>query len=272
MKNEKIIPTDNTAEIPVPDTGASAVGTAPPLKYADRLSKAYPDKEYKTQDEHDAGLDTYMNDLEGYKERGKAANKKLIALFEAEPAVGDVVRDMMNGATFREALAKHISPDDITAIEGDPDYEGWNKNKNDREANLEKRKADQDNYAKNITISEQAVTSFVEKKGLSPEQADEFFEKFDSMLSDIDTGLITEEHLESIMKAFSYDTDMSDANEQGKIAGRNENIIAKKATPGMNGDGLPRPTRSAQEQAAPNVAPNYMDNLVNKTRSKDVFA
>lgn len=252
-------------ETPIPEPPAKH-------KYADRLSKAYPGKEFKSDEEHETGMDDYLKELEGYKDRGQSANKKLIALFEAEPQIGDIVRDCINGATFREALARHLDAKDLEAIEGDPDYEGWSKNKTERETKLAERNKFQEDYAKNISTSEQAVTAYVEKKGLSPEEADAFFGKFDEMLDNVSKGIITEDHLDAWMKALNYDSDVVTATEQGKVAGRNENIVAKKSAATTSGDGLPRPSRSAQEADQPAAAPGYMDSLVAKTKKRDQFA
>jgi hypothetical protein len=264
--------TETTPEVtPEEVTPEEAV---PPAKhkYADRLSQAFPEREFKTDEEHDAGMDELLTDLTGYKDKGQSTNKKLIAMFEAEPQVGEIVRDCINGATFREALARHVSPDDITAVEGDPDFEGWSKNKTAREEGQASKQKFADDYAKNISTSEQAVTAYVEKQGLSPEDADAFFGKFDEMLDNVSKGIITEANLDAWMKALNYDSDVIAATEEGKIAGRNENIVAKKEAPAVAGDGLPRPTRTSQEedQAAP--APNYMESLVNKTKKRDQFA
>lgn len=277
MADEKKINTDTPVDetpIPaaVPEETPPAEEAAVKHKYDDRLAKAYPDKKFATDEQRDAAMEEHLNDLEGYKEKGQVSNKKLIELFEREPAAGDVVRDCINGMTFREALARHLDPADLTAIEGDPDYEGMAKNKTEFAEKSAKNKEFQDTYAKNISTSEQAVTAFVEKKGMDEAAADAFFQKFDGMLDDIKNGKITEAHLEEIAKAFSYDTDVVAATEQGKIAGRNENIVAKKEATTATGDGLPRPTRSAQEPEPAKHAPNYMDEMVAKTKKKDAFA
>ena len=276
MEDEKEVKPalENEAQAPVEGVETPEVAPETPTKhkYADRLSKAYPDRKFESDEDHDTGMDEYLKDLESYKEKGKIASKKLVDLFESEPQVGEVVRDMLNGATFREALARHISKDDLEAIEGDPDYEGWSKNKATREEGVAKRKQFEEEYSQNISTSEQAITSFVEKKGYTEQQADEFFAKFDSMLDDFNKGKITEDHLESIMKAFNYDTDVVSATDQGRIAGRNENIVAQKSAAPTQGDGIPRPNKAADEVAQEPAKPNYMSDLVDRTRKKDVFA
>lgn len=267
-----------TATDDIPSGEVTPEGTPPAEeavakhKYADRLAKAYPGREFKSDEEHEAGMEEHMTELEGYMEKGKSSNSKLIAMFEAEPQIGEIVRDCINGSSFREALARHVSPEDLTAIEGDPDYEGWNKNKTERESKVAEKNKFQEDYEKNIGTSEQAITAYVEKQGLTEEQADAFFQKFDDMLDNVNKGIITEQHLEAWMKALNYDTDVIVATEQGKIAGRNEKIVATKETAKKEGDGMPRPNNASQEPEPEKQVPNYMDELVRKTKSRDVFA
>lgn len=241
-------------------------------KYSDRLAKAYPDREFKSDEEHDAGMEELLDDLTNYKDKGQSTNKKLIAMIEAEPQVGEIMRDCINGATFREALARHVSPEDLIAVEGDPDYEGWSKNKTAREENVASKQKFADEYAKNISTSEQAITAYVEKQGLDETQADAFFQKFDDMLDNINKGIITEEHLDAWMKALNYDSDVIAATEQGKVAGRNENIVATKEASTKTGDGIPRPNRSSGDESETTPTPTYMDDLVKKTKQRDQFA
>ena len=205
-------------------------------------------------------------------EIGKSTNNKLISMFEAEPQGGEIVRDCINGCSFREALARHVSPEDLTAVEGDPDYEGWSKNKADREAGVADKQKFADEYAKNIGTSEQAITAYVEKQGLDEAQADAFFQKFDDMLDNINKGIITEEHLDAWMKALNYDSDVVAATEQGRTAGRNENIVAKKETAAKTGDGIPRTMQNSSEANPAQADLGYMDKLVNHTKKRDQFA
>ena len=81
-KEEKEVIQDETAapavEEAISETGAGeALTTAPEEvdekpkhKYADRLSKAFPDREYASDDEYDSAMEEYLTGLEGYKERG----------------------------------------------------------------------------------------------------------------------------------------------------------------------------------------------------------
>jgi len=260
-------PEAQEGEALVPEEGIPAEETSK-NKYAERLARAFPDREFKSDEDYDKGMEEYLDELEGYKERGTMANQKLIALFESEPQVGDVVRDMINGATFREALARHMSPEDLTAVEGDPDFEGWNKNKAIREESLNKRKAKQEEYAKNLEFSQQAIEEFAKENDMDDESAGKFLARFDSMLADINSGKISKDVLMTIKKAWDYDNDITTAREQGELAGKNKNIVAQKEAAKPKGDGLPKIGGSSVAPQANKPEPNYIDGLLERTSKR----
>lgn len=248
------------------ETSAETPAPAPAHRYADRLTKAYPDRKFEKPEDYDSGMDEYLTGLEGYKEKGQALNTKLLALFEAEPQVGEVIRDMINGASFREALARHISPEDLTAIEGDPDYEGWSKNKASREETATKRRQFETDYANNLKLSQADIEKFAEENGLDEKGVGELLESIDNMLADFHQGKITKDALSRMLKAFRYEEDIKNAEETGAIKGRNEQIVAKKAEENTDGDGLPRPSKTVTPPVAtPKKSPlQGLEDYVNK--------
>jgi hypothetical protein len=270
-KEEKVITPEAVVSQETEVTPTPEVAPAPVNRYADRLSKAYPDRKFESPEDYDTGMDEYLGSLEEYKTRGQDANKKLLALFDAEPQVGEIVRDMISGATFREALARHISPEDIVAIEGDPDYEGWSKNKAAREESIGKRRKFEDEYANNLNVSQAEMEAWAEENGLEETKVQELLEKIDGMLSDFNNGRITKEALSRLNKAFTYDTDLAKAKEDGEIAGRNQAIVAKKEVAPTEGDGLPRPTKAGDSPDKPATAPNYMDELAARVKKRQVM-
>lgn len=258
---------------PVTDETAPAEEAAvpPTRKHADRLAKAFPDRKIESDEDYDAALDEHLTGLESYKERGTSMNQKLIALFEAEPQVGEVVRDMINGATFREALALHLSPEDLKAVEGDPDYEGWTKNKTAREEKAAKARKFEEDYANNLDMSQKAIEEFAAENNMEEQDAAEFLSKLDQFIADANNGNISKESLSLFKKALNYDNDLATASSKAEIAGRNQNIVAKKEDVTASGDGLPRPANSSETPDLPKSEPSYMDGLVDKVQRRKVL-
>lgn len=240
-------------------------------RFAEKLSKAYPDRKFEKPEDFDAGLDEYLGELEEYRERGQMANQKLISVFESEPAVGDLVRDIMNGATVREALARNFSPDDLVPEEGDPDYEGWNKRKTEREENLRKQRERQEEYNKNLEFSTQAIETFAQENNMDEDAASKFLQRMDAMLADINQGKISKEFLLTLKKAWNYDNDLAKAKEAGTVAGRNASIIAKKEAEKPVGDGIPKVANTSEIPEGQKAKPDYLGSLVDRVTSRDVW-
>jgi hypothetical protein len=208
-------------------------------RYHERLAKEYPDRKLETDEDYENTHEEYVKNLEGYRERGTVANQKLIALFEAEPQIADVVSAMINGATMRSALARHMDLKDLVPEEGDPDYSDYEKNNKDRLARLEKVDQFNREFNENVNFSTKAIEEFTEENNLKPEEAEKFLTDFDNILKEIYRGKITKETLTKIMRAVKHDEAVQAAKEEGEIKGKNEAIKAEKEKEKKPDDGIP---------------------------------
>lgn len=244
----------------------------PPHKYHERLTKAFPDRTFEKDEDYDAAMDEHLTSLEDYREKGKKANQKLLALFESEPAVGEMVRDMMAGASFREAAARHFSADDFTPTEGDPDYEGWTKNKTEREEKMNKRREFEKTYAANLEAAGKELEAFAKEHNLDAKATDEFLESMEKMLADFNNGKMTKDTFRLMRRAMTYDKDIEDAREEGRIAGRNEKIVAQREKePDQAGDGLPRPSKSPDSPDGGPGKGGYFEGLRDRMKDRGII-
>ncbi len=257
------------SELP-PETPAEEAPVAK-HKYADRLSQAFPDRKFEKDEDYEAAMDEHLSGLETYKERGQIANEQLLNMFESEPEVAGVVRDMIAGATFREALAKYISPEDIMAIEGDPDFEGWSKNKAAREESKAKRMKMEEEYSNNLNLSQQEIQAFAQENNVDEGAVGELIDKIDGILQDFQAGRITRQHLAMMNKALNFDSAVADAATTGEIAGRNQKIVAEKGTIKEKGDGMPVLASGNEMIEKKTPAPSYFDDLYERTRKNKVL-
>jgi hypothetical protein len=244
----------------------------PPHKYHERLTKAFPDRTFEKDEDYDAAMDEYLTSLEDYREKGKKANQKLLALFESEPAVGEMVRDMMAGASFREAAARHFSADDFTPTEGDPDYEGWTKNKTEREEKMNKRREFEKTYAANLEAAGKELEAFAKEHNLDAKATDEFLTSIEKVLEDFNNGKMTKDTFRLMRRAMTYDKDIEDAREEGRIAGRNEKIVAQREKePEQTGDGLPRPSKSPDSPDGGKNKGGYFEGLRDRMKDRGII-
>jgi hypothetical protein len=244
----------------------------PPHKYHERLTKAFPDRKFEKDEDYDSAMDEHLTSLEDYREKGKKANQKLLALFESEPSVGEMVRDMMSGASFREAVARHFSAEDFTPIEGDPDYEGWTKNKTEREEKMNKRREFEKNYAANLETAGKELEAFAKEHNLDEKATDEFLESMEKMLENFNNGKITKDTLTLMRRAMTYDQDIKDALEQGRVAGRNEKIVAQReGETGQTGDGIPKLGKSAESPDEGDHKGGYFEGLRDRMKDRGII-
>ncbi len=245
----------------------------PPHKYHERLTKAFPDRKFEKDEDYDSAMDEHLTSLEDYREKGKKANQKLLAVFESVPEAGEMVRDLMAGATFREAVARHFSAEDFTPTEGDPDYEGWTKNKTEREEKMNKRREFEKNYAANLEAAGKELEAFAKEHNLDEKATDEFLESMEKTLEDFNNGKITKDTLRLMRRAMTYDQDIKDAREEGRIAGRNEKITAQREKePDQTGDGIPKLGKSPDSPDDVNHKGGYFEGLRDRMKDRGIIA
>lgn len=197
------------------------------------------DDEEEKDDDEESELKTKLKELEEYREKNVKANKAIIEAFEAEPVVAEILKDIVNGLTIRQAFAKYFDPSDLEVEEGDPDEEDVKKIKEERA----KAKKERDDYLakidENRKFSEQTVKEFAKEKGLEKEAAKDFYKKVDDFLIDIYDGKLTKEFFTAMKKAFDFDAEIEAAKKAAEVKARNEKIEIKKQKKAAEKDGLP---------------------------------
>lgn len=174
-------------------------------------------------------------------------NNSLAEVVDDEPEFGMVLNDILKGSKVATAFARHYGPDSFSEpVEGDPDFEEFGKYKQERAERHKKKQERQKSLKANEEVSMQEITSYMEEKGLTPEQAQDFFTQADEFFTDIFDGKITKDHLAMLEKAFGYEDAVAEAEETGKVAGRNEKIVEEKVKkpttsgmPEINEGGMP---------------------------------
>lgn len=240
-------------------------------RHHDKLTQLFPDRKFEKDEDYDSAIDEHITGLETYKKRGTEANKKLIAVFDSNPEVGSLVRDMIEGATFREALARHVDPADLSPIEGDPDYEGWTKNKTEREAKLAKRREAEAQRERDLAESQAVIDAFAKENNMDDATAESFLKKVDEMVGAITSGKVSKEALIAMQRAFNYENDITKAREEGSLSERNKKIVAEREKPEKKGDGIPRPTVTGAQQEVVQREPTHIDRILDHENKKRVL-
>jgi hypothetical protein len=187
-----------------------------------------------------------IKELEQKQEKTKEANKAIIEAFEAEPVVAEIMKDIVQGLTIRQAFNKYFDPSDLTVEDGDPDEEDIKKLVKERE----KAKKEREDYFKtldeNKKQSEDAVNKFVAEYKLNETDAADFFNKVDKHLMDAYNGKLTKEFFDLMKKGFEYDQKIEAERKAAEIKARNEKIEIEKDKKKTDGDGLPKPAAKTE--------------------------
>ncbi len=242
-----------------------------PYRWAERLAKEFPDRKYESDDDYDKAMDEHLDNLEGYRERGKVANQKLISIFQSEPAVGSFMRDVMDGSSVRAALARHFDPSELVPQEGDDDHEAWLKNKTDREERMTKKQKRDADYEANTKATNQAIEEFVTENKWDDAAAGDFLGYVDQVISDIMGGKLTKDTLMMFKRARDYAADMQRAADEAKIAGRNEKIVAEREAEEPKGDGLPKLSSTTPKPEPPKKPQQWIDGLLETKKARTVI-
>lgn len=235
-ENEKIIET-GVVEAEAPKLPA----------FKERLKKRYADREFNTDEDWDnAAEEAYAEDEETirvFKDNSSIIDEILASDKDLANIVADIIA---NHIPFRAAIAKRFAPEDLVAKEGDADYEYYQKSYEERVANGKELQRISQERLKNEDEAYDNIDAFCEKKGYDDNEKREFIGFINEFFNSLAMRKITPETLQTLDNARHYDEDMASAEEEGFVAGKNENIAAKRAVEKekATADGVPAP-RSA---------------------------
>ena len=173
-----------------------------------RIKGAYPDEEFADDEAFYSKAMEQLDNLEQYRNSNIEANKLLMEVFNAEPVIIQVLEDVGKGASFREAISRYFSPEELTPMEGDPDYEGWTKNAEARSKRLADNEIANKTRAENSEFTMKEIQAFAKENNIPNDQAEEVLTRIGEVLDEIYTGKITKTFLNSMLRAFNYDNDV----------------------------------------------------------------
>ena len=187
--------------------------------------------------------------------------EKLMVAIENDPDFGAALDEIFKGGTARTAIARAYGPDAFSAVEGDPDYDQMTEAFNQGRDKLSKKREAAETLRKNQEMSMKEIESWLEEKGYGEDEVIARLKLMTEIKDDFLNDKLTKKHLDILDKAMDYDTAVQQAEEAGKVAGRNENIVSQKQREKLSTDGLPQLTSQAPP-AAPQRKKGLLESLV----------
>lgn len=226
------------------ETGVEVEETPKLPAYRERIKKRYADREFSSDEDWDnAAEEAFAEDEETinvFKDNNKIIDEVIASDKDLAAIIADIVA---NHIPFRAAVAKRFSPEDLVAKEGDEDYEYYQKSYEERVATGKEIQRIAQERLKNEDEAYDNIDKFCEEKGYSDEDKKEFIKFINEFYNSLSMRKITPEVLKTLDNARHYEDDMASAEENGFVAGKNENIAAKRAAEKSKtvADGVPVP-------------------------------
>lgn len=222
------------------------VAEAPKMPaYRERIKKRYADREFNSDEDWDNAVEEAFAEDEASINVFKDNNKLIDEVIASDKDLAAIIADIVaNRIPFRAAIAKRFSPEDLIAKEGDEDYDYYQKSYEERVATGKEIQRIAQERLKNEDEAYDNIDAFCEKKGYSDEDKKEFIGFINEFYNSLSMRKITPEILQTIDNARHYEEDMASAEETGFVAGKNENIAAKRAADKNKAvaDGVPVPS------------------------------
>lgn len=224
----------------------------------DYIRKQYKEEQFDDDDKVDRKAYRHIKDLEGYRDKNREANKKVMTLFAAHPELVGALRDMDEGADFAEALALNLSPEQrkalreqVLADDYKPQKETWQQKKVEREQKFQERQKWTESYTQNRKISADNLKAFAAENKLDQSGMESLAKFADAALADVYNGKVSKQFLSAMFKAMSADTEIAKAAQVAEVKGRNAAAGEKAAKLDPVGDGLPDLGKGGETKDAP---------------------
>lgn len=191
----------------------------------ERLRKKYPGKKFEDDEEIYGQIsddyDQYEHDLDDYRGREKALGD----MFSADPRSAQFLADMHNGQDPVLGLVKNFGIE-IKDVLDNPEMQDKiaEANKEYVERVAKSKQLDEE-YEKNMEVSLETLRQFQEERGMSDEQIDAVADAMLTVVKDGVMGKFSRETLEMFVNAINHDSDVANASEEGRVAGRNAKIV-----------------------------------------------
>ncbi len=206
-------------------------------------AEVFPDRQFESDAEAIEAIREFTSAAREFEAKTAERDKKLLDVFNATPELVQLIRMINEGASLVQALPHVVNVDELAPIEGDPDWDSWNKAKTDRSERMAEQEKAKAQVAENLNMTVQEMENFAKAEGMSPEEAAEFFDSVDKLMENTAKGKLTTDDFSRLKKGMFYDRDVKDVAETSEIKGRNtaiEEKISKEES--KKGDGLPEVT------------------------------
>lgn len=153
---------------------------------------------------------------------------KVYDMAQSDDLAAATMFDLVNTGSLIKAIARNYDPEEKQALVEELEDSSYDEDRQMYQDKMNGQKEYSERMAVNMAASQMGAQEFVDEVGATDKDIEEFKPFVDSFFSDIEDRKLTKKHWLAIWKAFKYDSDVTEAEENGKVMGRNEKIVAEK--------------------------------------------
>lgn len=154
---------------------------------------------------------------------------KLYDVALAAPEAASFLSDLLDTGSPVKALVRNYDPQEIQAALEDGQSGDHSADMQMHTDRVESAKTRQGELDENKKASEITAQAFMDKYEPTEEDVSGFTVFYDNLLKDAVNNKMTVEHWESMWQAYKYTDDVTEAEDNGRVIGRNEKIVTQKA-------------------------------------------
>ena len=203
----------------------------------ERISRQYPTRQVDSDDELFDALEEYDTLLNERYERLADDQSRLCKLFMANPKMGAFISDVIGGEDALIACVRYFGKDVLDCAEDEGRMAELRKANDEYLSRMARFNELESQMRENLEKSSRCMKRFKSSKGMSDEEFEGFLDRVYHLCNHVFMGELNDEVLELLFKGLYYDRDLSCAERDAEVRGRNERITFEKRERG--GDSLP---------------------------------
>ncbi len=204
---------------------------------AKRMLEQYPSLQV---DDDDALFDA-LEEYDAYRtaryERLADDQGKLCNLFMSNPRIGAFISDVVGGEDVLVACVRYFGKDVLNCAEDEGLMNEVRKANDEYTARMSRFNELDAQMRENLQRSTRSMERFKQAKGMSDEAFEQFLDRIYHLCNHVFMGELNDEVLNLLFKGLNYDQDLSCAEQEGEVRGRNTRITFEKRD--RRGDSLP---------------------------------
>lgn len=194
-----------------------------------RIKQNNPDYEPADDEDLYGQIDEMYNSTNSELEGHRSANKNLAGLVGKDPRFGGVLSMVKEGKSYPYAHAKMYGKEALELE--DEDLEKWEEGYQENLAALAESEQLQIQAQENFTESMSRLKAYCDKNGHDETRYNELLQSITQYAEDMLMGKISDSLFAEVDKGQTYDEDIQEAAETGKVEGMNQKIDMKLEKP-----------------------------------------